>query len=102
MDVELAVEMLAMAEHADHLVLFSGNGDFRALVEAVQRRGRRVTVVSTTRTQPSLASDELRRQADNFVDIADLAGIVSRPRQQPLPRFISGELEEAERGQDDR
>jgi uncharacterized LabA/DUF88 family protein len=71
---------------ADHLVLFSGDGDFRALVEAVQRRGSRVTVVSTVKSQPPMASDDLRRQADNFVDLADLSEIIGRPAR--LPRFI--------------
>jgi uncharacterized LabA/DUF88 family protein len=86
MDVEIAVDMLEMAEHADHMVLFSGDGDFRKLVEAVQRRGSRVTVVSTVKSQPPMVSDELRRQADNFVDLADLADIIGRPSR--LPRFI--------------
>ena len=85
MDVEIAVEMLDMAEHADHLVLFSGDGDFRALVEAVQRKGARVTVVSTVKSQPPMASDDLRRQADAFVDLADLADIVGRPRATACP-----------------
>ena len=87
MDVEIAVDMLEMADHADHLVLFSGDGDFRALVEAVQRRGSRVTVVSTVKSQPPMVSDDLRRQADSFVDLADLADIIGRPSR--LPRFIS-------------
>jgi uncharacterized LabA/DUF88 family protein len=91
MDIEIAVDMLEMAAHADHLVLFSGDGDFRALVEAVQRKGVRVTVVSTVKSQPPMASDDLRRQADAFVDLADLAEIVGRPRQSPLPRFIQGD-----------
>ncbi len=87
MDVEIAVDMLEMAEHADHMVLFSGDGDFRRLVEAVQRRGSRVTVVSTVKSQPPMVSDDLRRQADNFVDLADLADLVGRPAR--LPKFIS-------------
>lgn len=81
MDIEIAVDMLQMAETADHLVLFSGDGDFRALVEAVQRKGRRVTVVSTMKSQPPMTSDDLRRQADNFVDLADLGGIIGRPQR---------------------
>jgi uncharacterized LabA/DUF88 family protein len=72
-------------------VLFSGDGDFRALVEAVQRKGVRVTVVSTVKSQPPMASDDLRRQADAFVDLSDLADIVGRPRQNNLPRFIQGD-----------
>jgi uncharacterized LabA/DUF88 family protein len=87
MDVEIAVDMLEMAEHADHMALFSGDGDFRKLVEAVQRRGSRVTVVSTVKSQPPMVSDDLRRQADNIVDLADLADMIGRPSR--LPKFIS-------------
>ncbi|MFC3077028.1 NYN domain-containing protein [Phenylobacterium terrae] len=86
MDVEIAVDMMEMAGHVDHLVLFSGDGDFRVLVEAIQRKGCRVTVVSTVKSQPPMASDDLRRQADNFVDLADLAEIIGRPSR--LPRMI--------------
>jgi uncharacterized LabA/DUF88 family protein len=68
------------------MVLFSGDGDFRVLLEAVQRRGARVTVVSTVKSQPPMASDDLRRQADSFIDLADLADIIGRPSR--LPRFL--------------
>ena len=78
MDVEIAVDMMEMAAHADHLVLFSGDGDFRRLVEAVQRRGVRVTVVSTLKTQPPQIADELRRQADHYLDLADLTAEFGR------------------------
>ena len=92
-DIEIAVDMMEMAAHVDHLVLFSGDGDFRRLVEAVQQRGVRVTVVSTVKSQPPMASDDLRRQCDTFVDLADLSSIIGRPRQsaERLPRFIQGE-----------
>lgn len=72
MDMELAIDMMGMAEHVDHMVLFSGDGDFRRLVEAVQRRGVRVSVVSSTKTNPSMIADELRRQADSFIEIANM------------------------------
>lgn len=78
MDIELAIDMLEMAQHLDHIVLFSGDGDFRRLVEAVQRRGVRVTVVSTPRSQPPMIADELRRQADVFVELQDLMPAISR------------------------
>lgn len=100
MDIEIAVDMLQMAETADHLVLFSGDGDFRALVEAVQRKGRRVTVVSTMKSQPPMTSDDLRRQADNFVDLADLGNIIGRP-QRVQPRPVSDNRTPAERDADD-
>jgi uncharacterized LabA/DUF88 family protein len=94
MDIEIAVDMMTMADHADHLVLFSGDGDFRRLVEAVQQKGVRVTVVSTVKSQPPMASDDLRRQCDHFVELADLSSIVGRPRQgNTLPRFIQGDGE---------
>lgn len=97
MDVEIAVDMLEMAAHADHLVLFSGDGDFRAVVEAVQRKGRRVTVVSTMKSQPPMTSDDLRRQADNFVDLADLGSIIGRPQRiQPRPAADTRTLAERE------
>jgi len=67
MDIELAVHAMEIAPHVDHVVLFSGDGDFRSLVEAVQRKGVRVTVISTISTQPPMVADELRRQADIFL-----------------------------------
>jgi uncharacterized LabA/DUF88 family protein len=95
MKVELAVDVMAMAEHADHIVLASGDGDFRRLVEAVQAKGVRVTILSTMKSTPPMASDDLRRQADDFVDLNDLAAIVGRPKRESgrdaLPRFIQGE-----------
>ena len=91
MDIEIAVDMMEMAPHVDHIVLFSGDGDFRRLVQAVQQKGVRVTVVSTVKSQPPMASDDLRRQADNFVDLQDLATIIGRPARPHLPRFIQGD-----------
>ena len=78
MDIELAVDVMEMADSIDHFVLFSGDGDFRSLVEAVQRRGRKVSVISTLSTQPPMIADELRRQADHFVDLATLQSRVGR------------------------
>ena len=78
MDIELAVDAMEMAEHLDHIVLFSGDGDFRSLVEAVQRKGVRVSVVSTNTTQPAMVADELRRQADEFIDLVSLSAKIGR------------------------
>ncbi|MBI3451513.1 MAG: NYN domain-containing protein [Rhodospirillales bacterium] len=78
MDIEIAIDVLDMAAHLDHVVLFSGDGDFRRLVEAVQRRGVRVSIVSTIRTQPPMVADELRRQADTFIDLQDLMPHIQR------------------------
>jgi uncharacterized LabA/DUF88 family protein len=78
MDIELAIDVLEMAAHLDHVVLFSGDGDFRRLVEAVQRKGVRVSVVSTIRSSPPMVADELRRQSDNFIELDELSSLIAR------------------------
>jgi uncharacterized LabA/DUF88 family protein len=84
MDIELAIDALELAPRIDHMVLFSGDGDFRSLVEAMQRRGVRVTVISTIQTQPAMIADELRRQADEFLDLSSLAARIGRdPTERP-------------------
>jgi len=82
MDIELAIDVMEMAQYLDHIVLFSGDGDFRRLVEAVQRKGVRVTVVSTIRSTPPMVADELRRQADMFLELQDLAPNIMRVNQR--------------------
>lgn len=78
MDIELAVDAMRLSDNLDHIVIFSGDGDFRSLVAALQQKGKRVSVVSTLQTQPPMVADELRRQADQFVDLADLEEQVGR------------------------
>jgi len=80
MDIELAIDVMEMSEHVEHIIIFSGDGDFRRLVEAVQRKGVRVSVVSTMRSSPPMVADELRRQADNFIELQDLMAHISRTR----------------------
>jgi uncharacterized LabA/DUF88 family protein len=82
MDVELAVDLLQAASFIDHAFLFSGDGDFLAAIEAVQRKGMRVSVVSTIKSNPPMVSDDIRRAADNFVDLADLATLIGRPPRE--------------------
>ena len=78
MDIELAVDALTLSDRLDHIVIFSGDGDFRALVEELQRRGKRVSIVSTLMTQPPMIADDLRRQADQFVEIKHLTSTIGR------------------------
>ncbi len=78
MDIELAVDALELTPHVDHYVIFSGDGDFRTLVEALQRKGRKVSIVSTISSQPPMISDDLRRQADHFIDLLTLKDEVGR------------------------
>ena len=99
MDVEIAIDAMEMAKHLDRIVLFSGDGDFRRLVEAVQREGVRVSVVSTLRSSPPTVADELRRQADEFVDLVDLAPEIARPPRQtegPVPTPARPQLSDAD------
>ena len=82
MDMELAIDVMELVDSIDHVVLFSGDGDFRCLVEAVQRRGRKVTVVSTLSSQPPIVADELRRQADYFVELLSLRSEIGRDSEE--------------------
>lgn len=81
MDVEMAVDMIELADHLDHVVLFSGNGDFRRAIEVVKAKGVRVTVISTVKSQPPMIGDDLRREADVFIDLDEMAGLIARPRR---------------------
>jgi uncharacterized LabA/DUF88 family protein len=83
MDIELTVDALELAPRLDHVVIFSGDGDFRPLVESLQRQGVRVSVVSTIRSQPPMIADELRRQADNFIELDELREVIGRPPREP-------------------
>jgi uncharacterized LabA/DUF88 family protein len=93
MDIELAVDAMDMAQHIDHMVLFSGDGDFRPLVAGIQRRGVRVSVVSTIRSSPPMIADDLRRQADNFIELEELKDVIGRP---PRPSQVHTTPDDAE------
>lgn len=82
MDIELTVDAMQLAPRVDHIVIFSGNGDFRPLVESLQRHGVRVSVVSTAISQPSMISDELRRQADNFIELESMRKVIARDESE--------------------
>lgn len=102
MDIELAIDVMEMAPHLDHIVLFSGDGDFRRLVDAIQRKGVRVSVVSTVRTQPSMVADELRRQADCFIELQDLGSEIARQHSdRSFPRDDQGEIDDDYEDEDD-
>ena len=81
MNVELAVDLVESAALVDHIVLFAGDGDFRRAVDAAKARGARVTVVSSIKGQPRTIADELRREADVFIDLNDMAELIARPRR---------------------
>ncbi|MDE0970534.1 MAG: NYN domain-containing protein [Octadecabacter sp.] len=82
MDIELAVDAMELAPHVDHIVIFSGDGDFCPLVSSLQRKGVRVSVVSTIRSQPPMIADELRRQCDNFIELDELRNVIGRPTRE--------------------
>ncbi len=85
-DIELTVDAVTLAARLDHVVLLSGDGSFRALIADLQLRGLRATVVSTVQTQPPMVADELRRQADQFIDLAELEGDIGRDPAARTPR----------------
>lgn len=96
LDIELAVDAMEIADAVDHVLLFSGDGDFRRLVEALQRRGKKVSVASTLQTQPPMIADDLRRQADHFIELGSL---VSRIGRDPAERAARLAEREAQRRQ---
>jgi len=92
MGIELVVDAMDLARQLDEIVLFSGDGDFRALVQALKCQGVRVTVVSTMASQPPIIADELRRQADVFIDLTELQPKIRREEPGRTPRSPSAEL----------
>ncbi|MFO1015965.1 MAG: NYN domain-containing protein [Hyphomonadaceae bacterium] len=95
MDVEIAVDLLQATSFIDHAFLFSGDGDFLAAIEAAQRKGMRVSVISTIKSNPPMASDDIRRAADNFVDLTDLSSLIGRPpRERAEARYEYADDEE--------
>ncbi len=101
-NVELSVDMLELSDRLDHVVLFSGDGGFRRAIEAVQRRGPRVTVVSTVRTNPPMAADEIRRQADDFIDLKDFKVEIERARtNRPQNDDYDDDYDDYEDGDDE-
>lgn len=93
MDIELAVDAMELADTIDHMVLFSGDGDFRRLVEAVQRKGKKVSVISTLQTQPPMIADDLRRQADHFIELGSLQGRIGRDPAERAARMAEREAQ---------
>ncbi|KHJ54967.1 NYN domain-containing protein [Aureimonas sp. OT7] len=96
MDIELALNAMELVETVDHFVLFSGDGDFRSLVAALQRKGRKVSVVSTLVSNPPMVSDDLRRHADHFIDLNSLRAEVGRnpaEREARLARRAEAEAD---------
>ena len=96
MDIELTVDAMELAPRVDHFVLFSGDGDFRVLIEALQRMGKKVTVVSTTASQPPMIADDLRRQADQFIDLKSLQKELGREPIERAPRDQDDDFEDNE------
>ena len=99
MDVELAVDAMRLADKADHIILFSGEQSFANLVAALQQMGKRVTVVSTIETQPAMVADELRRQADIFIDIDSLQSLIARAGRPPRPATHHAHVDRDDRNQ---
>jgi uncharacterized LabA/DUF88 family protein len=97
MDIEIAVDVMEMARHVDHVVLCSGDGDFRKLIESVQRQGCKFSIISTLHTSPPMVADELRRQADHFIELRDLEPEIARvnaPRSAAAADFDDEEEDE--------
>lgn len=85
LDLELAIDMLTLAEKCDTQVLVSGDGDFVPLVNAVAARAVRVVVLSTQAEEAFQnahyrASDDLLDAADEFLSIESVRPHIERDR----------------------
>ena len=94
MDIELAVDALELSATVDHFVIFSGDGDFRTLVDALQRKGRKVSIASTMTSNPPMISDDLRRQADHFIELSALKGKIGREGGERIPKRPAADVAE--------
>ena len=86
-DVELSVDMLEIAPHVDHVVLVSGDGDFAYLLAALQRQGKKCTVISSVQSTQQICADSLRRTADQFIDLAQLKSKICRENNNSAERI---------------
>lgn len=68
LDVEIAVDMMALVGSYDTAVLVSGDGDLAYAVDAVSYRGVRVEVVSLR----SMTSDSLINVSDRYIDLENV------------------------------
>lgn len=100
-DIELAIDMMEIADKVDHVILFSGDGDFRRLIEAIQRKGVRVSVVSTISTSPPMIADELRRQADQFIDLTTIVEFIQRDGGAVKPAINQDQVFGGDEGEDE-
>lgn len=78
MDIELAVDMIQAADYLDHIILFTGDGDFCPALQAAQDKGARISVVSSLKSSPPMIADNLRRVADEFIELEDLRPMIAR------------------------
>lgn len=90
-DIEMAIDMMDIADKIDHIVLFSGDGDLRRLVETVQNKGVRVSVVGSIESNPVMISDDLRRQADFFIELDELAPHIMRNNDDSNEEYVAAE-----------
>jgi len=76
--VEIAVDAIEIASSIQRLVLVPGDDDFTALADALQRKGIRFSVLSTMKGEKPMVSNQLRRSADEFLEMADLLPRIGR------------------------
>ncbi len=75
LDVEIAVDMMLLADHFDTAILVSGDGDLACAVDAITYRGVRVEVVSLR----SMTSDSLINVADCYIDLDSIKQNIQKP-----------------------
>lgn len=85
-DVEITIDMLRLPASVDHVLLFSGDGSLVPSIRAAQDAGKRVTVLSTM--EGGIVSDDMRRVADQFIDLKEMRHELERLERQEQPARV--------------
>lgn len=96
MDIEMVVKAWTLSNVITDLILFSGDGDFRAMVEKLQDVGVRVTVISYHSTDTrNMTSNDLRKAVHEFINLPllrsefEMTGGATAPSPRKA-RFLDG------------
>lgn len=77
LDVEIAVDLMALVGFYDTAIIVSGDGDLAYAADSVSYRGARIEVVSLR----SMTSDSLINVADRYIDLDQIKEDIQKTRK---------------------
>jgi len=95
LDMQMALDVIEMSEHLDTVVLCTGDGDFRPLVDALVRKGKHVEVCGLR----EMTSTDLIAGSDVYIDLDSLKNQVAL--EQLTQREVRNEIDTAADGYED-